>query len=469
MKKLLFTQIMRRLPMMGAICSMLAALGGCAEPLEIGSPGGRHGAIPEAEIADVTLLPQEVAPYADAAGERLTIGAGCRNTLLAEFRERFYAPWTLASPRYDPAETKEFMKKMADGKWYGVNLRIMPAGLLREILGNCALDNFPSRNEKAISIVPTHLRGLPTHLPLFTAANDYPFDMLQYPQVKSNEPLRVQHVSRDGIWFFVETAYSNGWLEARDVAIADQSFIDSWMALPQLVIVRDDATVKDERSGTSYRTGIGTFLPLVGAGEAWWEAEMASAGKGRKAVTSPTRISPEAAGRFPLPFNRENISLIGNQLAGQPYGWGELYGLRDCSAMLRDFFQPFGIWLPRTAADQIASVRQRTDLSGQQPWEKEEAIRRRAVPFLSLLYKPGHIMLYIGPDSKGRPLVFHNPWSIRVKDPAGERLKLIGKAVITTLEPGKEAGLVEGSSLLEKMTTISTITDRCPGPQGQNP
>lgn len=465
MENLTVTHIMRSLPMLSAICFMLAVLDGCAAPLAKGITSGRHSAIHEAEIDDVVLLPQVITPYANVAGERLTIGGGCHNKLLAEFREHFYAPWTHASSRYDLAETKGFMKKVAHAKWYGVNRRLMPSGLLLGILDNCALDNFPSCNAKAISIVPTHLRGLPTHLPLFTKANDYPFDMLQYPQVKANEPLRVLHVSRDGIWFFVETAYSNGWLEVRDVAIADQGFIDSWMALPQLVIIRDDFTVKDGRSGTSYRTEIGTFMPLVAAGEAWWDAQVATVGNGRKAVNSLTRISREAAGRFPLPFNRENISLIGNQLVGQPYGWGEMFGLRDCSSMLRDFFQPFGIWLPRTASDQIESVQQRLNLSGKQAWEKEDAIRRQAVPFLSLFYKQGHIMLYLGPDSKGRPLVFHNIWSIRVKDASGEQQQVIGKAVITTLEPGKETGLVERGSLLENMTTISTITDRCLEPQ----
>jgi cell wall-associated NlpC family hydrolase len=465
MKNLTFTDIMRRLPMLVAICFMLVAPGGCGAQLEKDTSGGRNGAIPKTEIDDVLLLPQEITHYANVAGERLTIGPVCRNRLLTEFRERYYAPWTDNSSRYDLVETKEYMKKVAKAKWYGVNRRLMPAGKLRGILANCALDNFPSRNEKAISIVPTHLRGLPTHLPLFEATNGYPFDMLQYPQVKANEPLRVLHVSQDGIWLFVESVYSNGWLKARDVAIADQSFIDSWMALPQLVIIRDDVTVKDEKNGTSYRAEIGTFLPLAEAGEAWWEAEVASVGKERKAVSSQSRISRESAGRFPLPFNRENISLIGDQLAGQPYGWGEMHGLRDCSAMLRDLFQPFGIWLPRTATDQIESVRQRLDLSGKQPRDKEEAIRRQAVPFLTLLFKPGHIMLYIGTDSRGRPLVFHNAWSIRVKDSSGEHSQLIGKAVITTLEPGKEAGLVEGSSLIEKMTTISTITDRCLDPQ----
>jgi hypothetical protein len=453
---------MHRFQMLGAICSMLAYLGGCAAPLERGSPNVRPGA----EIDDVILLPQDITPYANVVGEQLSIGVSCRNTLLAEFKERYYAPWTGASSRYDLVKTKAFMKKVAQAHWYGVNLRPMPTGLMHGILDNCALDNFPSRNEKAISIVPTHLRGLPTHLPLFTSSKDYPFDMLQYPQVKANEPLRVLHVSQDGIWFFVESAYSNGWLEARDVAIADQSFINSWMALPQLVITRDHVTIKDERSGTSYKTEIGTFLPLARAGDSWWEVEIATVEIGRKAVSSLTRIPRDAAGKFPLLFSRENISIIGDQLAGQPYGWGEMYGLRDCSAMIRDFFQPFGIWLPRTAADQIASVQQRIDLSGKQPWEKEDLIGHHAVPFLSLFYKPGHIMLYIGTDSRGRPLVFHSIWSIRLKGAAGEQLHLIGKSVITTLEPGKEEGLVEGSSLLENLTTISIITDRCPGPEG---
>jgi len=458
-------QMIRRLVLPGSICCVLAALASCAAPMGKGLPTGVHSQTHSTEINDVVRLPQEITPYAKAAGERLTIGDGCRNMLLAEFREHFYAPWTRTASILDLAEIKWSMKKVAHGKWYGVNRRHMPAGLMIEILNNCALADFPTRNEKAIAIVPTHLRGLPTHLPLFTKADNYPFDMLQYPQVKANEPLRVRHVSRDRIWLFVETAYSNGWLEARDVAIADQKFIDSWVALPQLVIVRDGVTIKDESGGTGYSGAIGTFLPLVGAGAECWEVKVASAGDGRKAVSSVSCISRDAAVRFPLAFNPENISLIGNQLAGQPYGWGEMYGLRDCSAMLRDFFLPFGIWLPRTSADQINSTPKRLNLLGKEPREKEEMIRRLAVPFLTLFNKPGHIMLYLGAGPMGQPLVFHNMWSLRVKDVAGERLQIIGKAVVTTLEPGKELGLVEGSTLLEEITTMMRITDRCAGPQ----
>ncbi|HLO27431.1 MAG TPA: NlpC/P60 family N-terminal domain-containing protein [Geobacteraceae bacterium] len=449
--------MVRRGAATGIICTVLALLGGCNLPI------GKRPAPRDQEIDDVLRLPQDIAHYAGAAGVRLALGDDCRAVLLDEFRTRYFAPWTHAAPQYDPAETKEQMRKTARGSWYGVNRRIMAPEMMRELLDNCALESFPSRNETAIAVAPAHLRELPTRLPLFTKQDGYPFDMLQYPNVKLNEPLRVLHASQDGTWLFVENAYSAGWLEARDVALADQGFIDSWMERPQLVIVRDYASVADARWGIVHRAKIGTILPLATAGDGWWEAVVASAGKQRRAISTVARLPREAAARFPLAFNREDVALIGNQLLGQPYGWGEMYGLRDCSAMLRDFFLPFGIWLPRTAADQIASARQRRDLAGLAPREKEETISREGLPFLTLFYKPGHIMLYVGTDPQGRPLVFHNAWSIRVKDATGERTQFIGKAVITTLEPGKELGLAEGGALLEQGTALATITDRCAG------
>ncbi|ABQ25598.1 NLP/P60 protein [Geotalea uraniireducens Rf4] len=456
----------RRLTTATILCSVLALLGACVCPTAKGPAAGRPPAVRDAEIADVLRLPQEITPYADAAGERLAIGDSCRATLLGEFRVRFFAPWTRTVPFCDPVEEKNLMTKVARANWYGENRRIVARKLLQEILDNCALETFPARNEAAIAVAPSHLRGLPTRLPLFGAPDDYPFDMLQYPNVKLNEPLRILHASRDGIWLYVETSYTCGWMEARDLALADPGFVTARMKLPHLVIVRDYTAVNDGKGGTSYGAKIGTILPLVAAGEGWWEVEVAAAGEGRKAVGNVARIPRAVAALHPLAFNRENVALIGNQLTGQPYGWGEMYGLRDCSAMLRDFFMPFGIWMPRTAVDQIASIRQRLDLSGFTPREKEEAIGRQGLPFLSLFFKPGHIMLYIGTDPEGRPLVFHNAWSIRVKDAAGAGLHHIGRAVITTLEPGKELGLVEGGSLLEQGTALATITGRCAAAPG---
>jgi hypothetical protein len=415
----------------------------------------------DTDIEDVSRIPQNLAGLAAAAGERLSIGDGCRNQLLDQFERHFFRPWSSSDPLFDYAESRDFMKKEAHENWYGANKRKVPAKQLQELLENCALDSFPSRKETAVAVAPAHLRGLPTQMPLYRHFDDSPFDMISYPQVKLNEPLRVLHASRDGVWLFVETGYSNGWLEARDVAIVDRAFIDSWTQAPHLVIVRDLVPVPDGRGAGTFRSKIGTILPLARAGDGWWEVRVVSAGKEGRAQDGVSRIPGSAAASFPLEFTKENVSLLGDQLLGQPYGWGEIYDLRDCSAMLRDFFLPFGIWLPRTSGDQIASIPGRLELAALAPAKKEQLIKSKALPFLTLLYKPGHIMLYAGMDREGRPLVFHDAWSIRVKDGSGERSQIIGATAITTLEPGKELGLVPGSSLLERVTELATVTNRC--------
>ena len=439
-----------------------AALLLCACSLATGTgTAGSPRPSPDREVADLTRIPQQFSGLVKAAGDRPAIAAACRGQLLEEFYRRFYAPWNSPVPVLDPAEVVTFMKKEARAGGYGVNERRVAPKQLQELLDNCALASFPTRNEAAIAVAPGHLRGLPTGLPLYEHPDSGPFDTLSYPQVKLNEPLKVLHASRDGVWLFVETGYSNGWIEARDVALVDRAFIDAWKWGPHLVIVRDFASVKDGTGGGAFRSKIGTILPLsrVVAGE--WEVRVASSGEGGKAEVRTSRLPLAAAAPFPLAFDRENIALIGDQLLGQPYGWGESYDLRDCSALLRDFFLSFGIWMPRTSGDQIVSLGPRTELARLSPARKAELIREHGIPFLTLIHKPGHIMLYVGEDAGGRPLVFQDAWSIRVRDGGGDRQQIIGLSAITTLEPGRELGLVPGSSLLERATDLATVTGRC--------
>jgi hypothetical protein len=441
------------------------------------------------EVTDLSRIPQAFGALAAAAGPRLNIPEECRDQLQVEFRARFFAPWSASAPSPDAAELRDFMRQEGRVNWYGPNQRKVAPSRLQELVANCALDSFPSRNDTAISVAPGHLRGLPTQLPFYQSADSFPFDMLSYPQVKLNEPLRVLHASRDGVWLFVQTAYTAGWLERRDVALVDGDFIDRWMQAPHLVVVQDYAPVGDGLGVAVYPSKIGTILPLARAGEHVWEVVVASAGEGGRVQSRIVTIPRATAAPFPLVFNPSNVALVGDQLLGEPYGWGEIYGLRDCSAMLRDFFIPFGIWVPRTSADQISSVPKRIELARMTPAEKEEVIKRQGIPFLSLFYKPGHIMLYVGEGSDGKPLVFHDAWSVRLgerapQEGAGsregckegcaakdqeERALIIGVSAITTLAPGKELGLFPGGSLLERGTELGVITERCPAPTRPGP
>lgn len=52
--------------------------------------------------------------------------------------------------------------------------------------------------------------------------------------------------------------------------------------------------------------------------------------------------------------------------------------------------------------------------------EKKDFIRKNGVPFSTLVYLKGHIMLYVGVKNN-EPLVVHNIWSVRLKDDSGRK------------------------------------------------
>ena len=83
---------------------------------------------------------------------------------------------------------------------------------------------------------------------------------------------------------------------------------------------------------------------------------------------------------------------------------------------------------------------------------------------MSLLWRKGHIMLYIG-ELNDRALIFHNIWGLKTRDFRGrEGRKIIGKAVITTLCPGAELSCLDPNEGL-LMKTISGMNILVPEKQ----
>ena len=90
--------------------------------------------------------------------------------------------------------------------------------------------------------------------------------------------------------------------------------------------------------------------------------------------------------------------------------------------------------------------------------EKKEFMKNNGVPFSTLVYLKGHIMLYIG-IKENEPLVLHNMWSVRLKDSNGRKYRhIIGKATVTTLEPGKGIkDFDEDTNILNKIQGIVVL------------
>jgi hypothetical protein len=351
------------------------------------------------------------------------------------------------------------MKEYVQKEWYGENKRRVPRNVLEELLLNCDLEHLPSLKRLAIATAATDLRVLPTTKPFFENAEDFPFDAIQNTALKLNEPIRVLHVSRDGLWVFVETTCINGWVRSRDVGYLDKKLSKKWMKKAQIVIVKDFTLIHDKSGFVAQKAKLGTICPIVGeVGDAYEISVAVNAGKQNVRVVK-AKVPKESVRRFPLEFNRESIALIGNELINEPYGWGEMFQNRDCSSMIRDFYLPFGIWLPRGSLNQINSGRS-ISLAGLSSNEKERLIKDKGIPFLTLVYLKGHIMLYVG-NMNGKALMFHDEWGVAVSNGTGGVYKqVIGKSIVSTLTPGSELNIA-GGSLLERVTSMLVLDDRC--------
>ena len=86
--------------------------------------------------------------------------------------------------------------------------------------------------------------------------------------------------------------------------------------------------------------------------------------------------------------------------------------------------------------------------------EKLDIIKRDAKPFQTLLYKKGHIALYVG-LYKNKPVIFQNVWGVKTQRAGKEGRFIIGKPIFSTLEAGKNlSDFDENSSMLQNLKTM---------------
>jgi hypothetical protein len=220
-----------------------------------------------------------------------------------------------------------------------------------------------------------------------------------------------------------------------DIASVDENFITTWENAPLMAVTKDEVPLSDQDGVFRFKASLGWLFPKVGEDDEHYQVLIAVADENRKGLIKKVSLSKKQAVIKPYRLTPANLATLGNELLHKPYGWGGLYGNRDCSATLKDLFAPFGIWLPRDSKDQAAQGTF-VSLKSLSPKEKEKMILRDGIPFLTLIWMKGHIMLYIG-SYQGKAVVFHNIWGVRTQDPQGrEGRKIIGQTVISTLDPG---------------------------------
>jgi len=386
-------------------------------------------------IRDILDIPQDHTQY--IAADHLLMSEEDQKRADAKYNASFFSPWH----RTKPARTSESVRKSFHtfelNPGYGENKRKHEVSWVIGLLDNADLNHYPNTGFPGITLYNADLRILPTHKPVFRSAGGYPFDRLQESLIAANTPIYISHISADRAWFLVETPYAYGWIDVRNVALVDENFMQNWENGSYAVMIEDEIPVYDDQSHFLFKAPLGALFPVIGETDHAITILHASTDTNRKAVIKESHITKNAIAIKPLRMTGANMALVANSLMMEPYGWGGLYENRDCSAMLRDLFAPFGIWLSRHSSDQAKRDGHFIDLASLSPEEKKKTILRQGLPYMTLLWMKGHIMLYIG-QYQGEALVFHNFWGVTTTNFWGIRDRLIvGHAAITTLRPAR--------------------------------
>jgi SH3 domain (SH3b1 type)/NLPC_P60 stabilising domain, N term/SH3 domain of SH3b2 type len=402
------------------------------------------------EILDLKNIPQFPSFYSK--------GIDKKNVANQDFLQHYFRVWNLDKTSISLKDAMWSYETFRYGDTYGENLQLLSKAFFDEVLQNSNFSKYATLNKRALSLNLLNMRAFPTDKPLLRdptkAGEGFPFDYMQNSTVAANKPLFVSHYSQDREWVFVESSFAFGWVKANEIVFIEKQYTDLWQKAEQVFLTKEGLPIYSEDGKFLFKSRIGMMLALIAEDEKSYTVLTVIDDENSQAIYLRSKILKEDAYKGVLPFNTENINKLILQLSKTNYGWGGMYGQRDCSSTLRDFYIPFGLWLPRNSFMQ-AQQGKKISLEGLGDKKKIELIKKFAVPFETLLYKQGHIVLYVGLFNDDI-VVFQNVWGVKTFINGDEGRYVVGKSIFSTLELGKNLREYdENGSLLRNLQSLS--------------
>ena len=232
------------------------------------------------------------------------------------------------------------------------------------------------------------------------------YDDLQSTAIDPAEAVAVLCDSPDDLFAFVQSRNYTGWIAKADLAFTDRK---TWLSYvnPQdfLVVIDNKKTI--EVGGNSLLFQMGAIIPIADtkAQDTWSVRLPISVGGKLKEVKVNIAKNDTTVNKGFLPCTENNFIKQAFKFLGDEYGWGGLNDSVDCSAFVQDIHRSMGINIPRDTGPQSKCLpiwAVFNDVTNAERWD----IVSRA-PVGSLLHKRGHIMMKLGNDDDGRPLIIH--------------------------------------------------------------
>lgn len=379
-----------------------------------------------------------------------------------DFERSYFSPWNKI-----PTDSKETAMwpfyAYKYGEMYGENLKLIEEKVFDDIKDNANFDAYKSLNQRAITLKHINIRAFPTSKPMFkdpsVAGEGFPFDYMQNSTISANKPLLISHYSKDKKWAYVFTSFTGGWVFYKDIISIDKKYTDLWQKAKQIFLIKDNVPLYDENGNFLFNSRVGMMLSLIKEDKDSYTVLTVSSYKNHQPNYHKTKIAKNISHKEIMDFNKENIQKIFDEVAKSKYGWGGLYGERDCSSTIRDIYTPFGVWFPRNSYQQ-SRVGKTISMENLSDKQKIELIKKDAIPFKTLLYKKGHILIYVG-TAKGEVVAFHNTWGIKTKNENNEEGRIIvGKSVYSSLTLGSDQrNYDKDAEILKNLLSMNIIAN----------
>ena len=394
---------------------------------------------------DLKIIPQNVRIFAN----------NNRNSFLnkkigseKQFKNGVLAPWNLKEKAVNLSDFNKYSFGSINN-CFGLNFQHYNKDTIFDIKLNA--DNAKLINRNGMLVKHSDLRLIPSDLPCFhlnKPGGAYPFDDYQNSRLYVGSPVSVAAISQDKNWYLVYSHETSvGWVKAENLVFINHSDI-RFVKMHKLgVILEDKNNLK-----------IGMFLPFNKEKNNLTEVYLPEKSHNSHLHWKIIKLRHSEVAVMPMKFNQENVIRVLNNLLNKPYGWGGMYGYRDCSSTMKDYFATCGIYLKRNSRAQAFSDQavRSFDLSNKDNVEKIRMIKNYGIPFKTVIYLPGHIGLYVG-NFKGEPIMLHNIWGLKTFSKDGdEGRNIIGKSVISSLELGKEIKDVK-VTLLDRVQRMSVF------------
>lgn len=325
---------------------------------------------------------------------------------------------------------------------WGANFRRNSARWKSEIRSNSmgAINTIYLPSSRAITVRETQVRALPTEQPAYhdprRAGEGYPFDYLQMSAIQAATPVYILTESQDKAWRYVISPEVTGWVKSENIATVSPAFVKQWTTLAMKnsgTFIQQPVSVHQDQQ-FYFLARLGTILPFEHHRSGYFSALIPVRKADGSALIKSVYLHQDVFTAMPWPMTRTNIAKLMKSMSGLPYGWGNTLFYNDCSSELRSLMMPFGILLPRNSAAQIKSTARMVDLSKENLQDRIAYLEKHGRAFTTLIYIPGHIMLYIGNgqiNGKSVPMTYQNLWALRPKN--AESRSIIGSSVFFPL------------------------------------